>query len=160
MFNYRMADLEDTDILAHLRVLMLSDGIDLTEEYKDRLLSNTKQYMKNGFMDKSYEVLVAEFNGEIIAMSGLTFYILPPNEWCPGGKTAYIGGIYTMPVFRRQGIASELLSRSVEEAKRLGCERIQLHTTDMGRPIYEKYGFEDSLSSMAYFPFGKAGITQ
>lgn len=49
-----------------------------------------------------------------------------------------------------------LLSLTVEEAKKAGCERVQLHTTDMGKLLYEKYGFEYSVSAMVYFPFGKA----
>ncbi len=158
MFNYRKADSDDIDILTQMRVLMICDGTNLTEEYKERLRNNTKQYMMSGFKDKSVAAWVAELNGEIIAMSVLTLYVLPPNDWCPDGKTAYIGNLYTLPDFRRQGIATKLFSLTVEEAKRIGCERIQLHATDMGRPIYEKYGFEDSMASMAYYPFGIGDI--
>jgi ribosomal protein S18 acetylase RimI-like enzyme len=68
-------------------------------------------------------------------------------------KTAYIGSIYTKPNYRRQGIAAKLLDITVEEAKKSECERLQLHTTDMGNPIYENCGFEYSASSMAYYPF-------
>ncbi|QHQ61890.1 GNAT family N-acetyltransferase [Anaerocolumna sedimenticola] len=157
MICYRIADMDDIDMLTGLRLSMLNADGDLTAENIEKLGINTKQYMINGYKEKSYMVLVAEINREIIAMSGVTFYTLPPNDWCPNGKTAYIGNIYTLPEYRRNGIASKLLSLTVDEAKKTGCERIQLHGTDMGRPIYEKYGFEDSITSMAYYPFGKTG---
>ncbi len=157
MIHYRKADREDIHILARMRVSMLCEETALTEEYKEELRNNSKQYMIRGLKDSSFMALVAESDGKIVAMSGLTLYILPPNDWCPNGKTAYIGNLFTLPDYRRQGIAAKLFSLMVEEAKNLGCERIQLHATDRGRPIYEKYGFEDSPDSMAYYPFGKKG---
>lgn len=155
MLHYRKAAPEDIDTLTGLRVLMLSESTGLTESYREILAENTRQYLTEGLKSRTYAAFVAVKNDRIVAMSGLTFYTLPPNEWCPGGKTAYIGGLYTLLEYRRQGIAARLLSLTVEEAKKTGCERVQLHTTDMGRPMYEKYGFEYSPSSMAYFPFGK-----
>ena len=97
---------------------------------------------------------LAEQTGEAAGMGGAAVFLLPPNDWCPGGKTAYIGCMYTAPVFRRQGVASRLLEFLLAELKEQGCGHIMLHATDMGRPLYEKFGFEVSPSSMALYPFG------
>ena len=75
-------------------------------------------------------------------MGGISFFNLPPNDWCPDGKTAYIGNMFTLTDYRKQGIATKILSLLVEEAETLGCERILLNPTDMGKPVYGKYGFE------------------
>jgi GNAT superfamily N-acetyltransferase len=158
MISYRNANIDDIDILTQMRVSMLCDGTDYADEFKEKLQNNTKQYMINGFRDKNFFAWVADLNGEIIAMSGLTLYVLPPNDWCPSGKSAYIGNMYTLPDFRGQGIGSKLLILAMEAAKEMGSERILLNATDMGRPIYEKYGFENSTTAMAHYPFGICNI--
>ena len=48
--------------------------------------------------------------------------------------------IYTKPKYRRQGIAYKTLDLLVKAAKSRGITAISLEATDMGRPLYEKYG--------------------
>jgi GNAT superfamily N-acetyltransferase len=152
MIEYRKATLLDVPALTQLRVAMLCDGADYDNAFREKLHDNTLQYIRHGFTDKTYVAWVAADNGAIVAMGGISYYLLPPNDWCPEGKTAHIGSMYTLPGFRRQGIASRILCLLVEEAKRNGCERIQLNASEMGRPIYEDYGFEISEGAMAYYP--------
>lgn len=152
MLAYRKATLSDVRDLAELRVAMLCDGTDQTDGFRQTLRNNTERYITMGLSGGSYVTWVAEDGGLIIAMVGVTFFSLPPNDWCPDGKTAYIGNMYTLPEYRWRGIATRLLELIVGEATKGGCERILLHTTEMGRPIYEKFGFSDSESAMAYYP--------
>lgn len=49
--------------------------------------------------------------------------------------------MYTAPEYRRQGIAFHTLDLLVKAAKERGISQIALEATDMGRPLYEKYGF-------------------
>ena len=49
--------------------------------------------------------------------------------------------MYTDPEYRRQGIAYKTLDLLVQDAKARGVDHITLEATDMGRPLYEKYGF-------------------
>lgn len=152
--EYRKADMSDIDALAQMRVAMLCEDMARSEDFKTLISDGTKRYMSNGFSDGSFISWVAEQNGNIIAMCGVTVFPLLPNDWCPDGKTAYIGGMYTVPAFRRQGAARRLLELIVDEAKRRGCERILLHSSDMGKRLYEAYGFKISESTMALYPFG------
>lgn len=59
----------------------------------------------------------------------------------PTGKKAYIMNMYTVPEYRRQGIAIHTLDLLVNDAREQGVSQIALEATDMGRPLYEKYGF-------------------
>ena len=43
--------------------------------------------------------------------------------------------------YRRQGIAINTLDLLVKDAKEQGVLQIALEATDMGRPLYERYGF-------------------
>lgn len=52
-----------------------------------------------------------------------------------------IMNMYTNPEYRRKGIAYQTLDMLVKDAKRKGISAISLEATDMGRPLYQKYGF-------------------
>ena len=49
--------------------------------------------------------------------------------------------MYTHPEYRRRGIATKMLDILVKEICERGITAISLEATDMGRPLYEKYGF-------------------
>lgn len=154
MIEYRKAIAADIDVLAQMRVAMLCEGTDYNDEFRLKLYDNTKSYITKGFNDNSFITWVATDNREIIATGGMTFYILPPNDWCPVGKTAYIGNMYTRPGYRKNGIAAKLLALLIDEAKENRCERVLLDATDAGKRLYEKHGFVNSKTAMAYYPFG------
>lgn len=71
-----------------------------------------------------------------------------PTYHNPSGKKAYIMNMYTDIKYRRNGIALKLLDMLVEAAKNKGITAISLEATDMGRPLYEKYGFTKMNSEM------------
>ena len=50
--------------------------------------------------------------------------------------------MYTRPEHRRKGIAYKTLDILVRASKDRGITVISLEATDMGRGLYEKYGFE------------------
>jgi GNAT superfamily N-acetyltransferase len=107
--------------------------------------------MIDSLADGSFVSWIAIENGEIVATSGVSFYTLPPNKNSPNGKVAYISNMFTYPKYRKQGIASKLFDLTVNEAKENKCVKILLNATDMGRPIYEKYGFKDTKNDMVFY---------
>ena len=58
--------------------------------------------------------------------------------------------MYTDPEYRRKGIAYKTLDMLVQDSKTRGITSISLEATDMGRPLYEKYGFALLNSEMKY----------
>ena len=82
------------------------------------------------------------FDGESFAgAGGVSYYRVMPTYHNPSGEKAYIMNMYTAPAYRRKGIAYKTLSLLVEDAKKKGITAISLEATDMGRPLYEKFGF-------------------
>lgn len=152
--RYRHAAPEDIATLAALRLQMLSESGQLAEGLSERIASNTRDFLRKGMASGECVCHVAEQAGEIVGMCCLNFFSLPPNDWCPDGKSAYLGNMYTLPPHRGCGVASRLLDMALEEARARGCERVLLHATDMGRPLYESKGFTSSPTAMAFYPPG------
>jgi ribosomal protein S18 acetylase RimI-like enzyme len=80
-------------------------------------------------------------NEVFIGAGGVSFYQVMPTFHNPSGRKAYIMNMYTSPEYRRQGIAVHTLDLLVKDAKKIGVSQIGLEATDMGQPLYEKYGF-------------------
>ena len=152
MIEYRKANINDLDVLIKLRIMFLREAGHIErEEDQKALFENNNLFFRNGLSDGSFVAFVALHDGEIIATSGLSLLVLPPNKKCPNGKAAYIGNMYTRERYRKRGIASALFSMTVQEAKRLGHTKILLNASDMGRPLYEKFGFRTDPNDMVYY---------
>ena len=95
------------------------------KEYRDASLPAAALYEKLGFSTVKHECYPVE-NGVILAYEV---------------KKAYIMNMYTAPEYRRQRIALHTLDLLVKDAKEQGAFQIALEATDMGRPLYERYGF-------------------
>lgn len=151
---FRKALIKDVPCLSQLRVEMLNEENVYTPTFNEVLLNNTREFIVNEIEKKSIFIIVAEEENEIISMGWITYFILPPNDWCPSGKTAYVGNVYTVPRYRKRGIAKEIITRLVDNAKERSCERILLNTSELGENLYKKVGFEFSTTAMAFYPFG------
>jgi len=76
-----------------------------------------------------------------VGAGGISFYRVMPTFHNPTGEKAYIMNMYTLPEYRRQGIASKTLDLLVAEAKKRNIKMISLEATEQGKPLYDKYGF-------------------
>lgn len=65
------------------------------------------------------------------------------NQWncVADGRHAIILNVFTEPDWRHQGIAVLLLERIIEWARAERLDRLVLHASEAGRPLYESLGF-------------------
>jgi len=139
--EFRKANINDVDELVTLRKRQLLDEGAIEEQNID---SELKDYFSRNIANGSFISWLAIENNEIIATSGLCFFEQPPFFQNPSGKVAYITNMYTKNEFRRKGIASKLLEKTINEARLLSCKLFRLHASSEGRNLYLKYGFVDS----------------
>lgn len=152
MIEYRKAILEDIDMLAKIRGIFLLEVNGLnSEEKRLEIEEANRRYFNDALSNGDFIAWLALDENKIVATSGLSFSLVPPSLICPEGKVAYIMNMYTSPQYRGKGIASELFKRIIDEAKNCGYKKITLNATDMGRPIYEKFGFKDAIGEMVYY---------
>ena len=141
-YEYKKATIEDINELVRTRIIVLravnklSDDVDMSVVEKE-----SYEYYKRALETGEHITYLVYDNGTFIGAGGVSFYQVMPTYHNPTGKKAYIMNMYTAPEYRRQRIALHTLDLLVKDAKEQGVLQISLEATDMGRPLYEKYGF-------------------
>lgn len=141
-FEYKRATMEDMKELARTRIIVLRAANKLSDDVDMSLVEQeTYAYYKRALETGEHIAYLVYDNGTLIGAGGVSFYQVMPTYHNPTGKKAYIMNMYTAPEYRRQGIAFCTLDLLVKVVKEQGVSQIALEATDMGRPLYEKYGF-------------------
>ncbi len=140
--TYKKATLDDLELLVKTRIMVLraanklSDIVDMSE-----VEVQSRTYYQKALKDDTHVAYLVCDDEKVVGAGGVSFFGVMPTFHNPTGKKAYIMNMYTNPEYRRQGIAYRTLDQLVKEAKSRGISAISLEATDMGRPLYEKYGF-------------------
>ena len=148
--EFRKAGPEELEAIYQQRLefvrSMRNHEVIISEDY----LKNTYEFMKEHMADDTLVAWVAEDNGVIISIAMVYYYQVVPMLSNPTGKTGYIVNVHTSPEYRRQGLATQLLHHIIEDAKDRKVGRLYLTATEMGKPVYEKLGFEARTNDMVY----------
>lgn len=135
------------DIFIDIRINQLreegaKEDIDLVPALKD--------YYNRYMADGTFVSWLAFDGNKIIGTSGMSYVEKPPYFGCPSGKIGLLSSMFTNPDYRRKGIAKELLSRVVKDAKDYGCGAVQITASDMGVKLYADFGFVHNGNFMQY----------
>lgn len=107
-------------------------------------------YYNRHMADGTFVSWIAMDGNTIIGTSGMSFVEKPPYFGCPNGRIGILSSMFTSSQYRRKGIAKELLSRVVQEAKEYGCGVVQITASDMGVLLYTDFGFKKNGNFMQY----------
>ncbi|NSL89167.1 GNAT family N-acetyltransferase [Chitinophaga solisilvae] len=153
MITYRKAELRDIPAVTHLRLQFLKEVYPLADTSRDEtLLEQLRLYMLQHLPEGNFVNWLAESKQEIIGTAGIVFYQQPPLYHNLSGKVGYILNVYTLPAFRRQGIARILMEKIMEEARLRQTGKLSLHASPDGRTLYEELGFIAGDNEMTYQP--------
>ena len=139
---YKIASIEDLKVLVKTRIEVLraanklDDSVDMSE-----VEAESRTYYGKALVDGSHTAILVFDGDKFAGAGGVSYYTVMPTYHNPSGRKAYIMNMYTKPEYRRRGIAFKTLDLLVSDAKNKGIAAISLEATDMGRPLYEKYGF-------------------
>lgn len=145
--EYRRLTENELEIFIEMRIHQLreegaQEDIDLKPALKD--------YYNRHMADGTFVSWLAMDKNKIIGTSGMSFVEKPPYFSCPSGKLGLLSSMFVSKEYRRHGIARELLSRVVNEAKEYGCGTVQITASDMGVLLYADFGFEKNGNFMQY----------
>lgn len=147
MVEYRRMTPEDVGDFIETRIRQLreegaTEDVDLRPALRD--------YYRRHMADGSFVAWLAVDGGRIVATGGLSVVEKPPYFGCPTGRIGLLSSMFTEPEYRRRGIARQVLSRIVEEARGRGCGAVQVTASDMGALLYGDFGFARNGNFMQY----------
>lgn len=139
---YKKATMDDIDILTKSRIEVLRAANKLAEDVDMSEVEKwSYDYYKKALLDGTHTAYLVFDDDRFIGAGGVSYFRVMPTYHNPSGNKAYIMNMYTNPDYRRLGIATKTLELLVADAKEKGVQAISLEATDMGRPLYEKFGF-------------------
>lgn len=147
MAEIRRATAGDVEELVRFRCAFLNEvnGCDQPPEgFEDGL----RAYLRAAVADGSFAAWAAWEGGRVVAAGCVCYTRIVPGYSNPTGEIAYIQNMYTLPEYRRLGLASAIFARLIDEAKERGVRRVSLHATVEGRKVYEKFGFQPKADEM------------
>jgi GNAT superfamily N-acetyltransferase len=142
--SLRRASENDIDTLIDYRIVFLKETYgDPSHELESGLKISLKKYFNNALKEGAYIAWIADYNNKPIGFSGMVIREQPGNFEIPNGKTGYILNIFTLKEYRKNGIASMLMEKLIEEGRKLNLDRVELRATKDGEPVYRKIGFTE-----------------
>lgn len=145
--KYRKLLKKDLDTFIEMRINQLrEEGAKEDMDLKPAL----QDYYNRHLADGTFVSWLAVDGEKIVGISGMSFVEKPPYFRCPSGKMGLLSSMFTSEEYRRQGIAKELLSKVVNEAREYGCGTVQITASDMGVFLYRDFGFVENGNFMQY----------
>lgn len=138
---------KDLDAFIEMRINQLrEEGAKEDMDLKPAL----QDYYNRHLADGTFVSWLAVDGEKIVGTSGMSFVEKPPYFGCSSGKMGLLSSMFTSKEYRRQGIAKELLSKVVNEAREYGCGTVQITASDMGVLLYRDFGFVENGNFMQY----------
>lgn len=133
-------DMLDLLVNTRIEVLRAANRLDPSADMAE-VEETSRAYYMEALADGSHTGYLAFDGPDFIGAGGVSYYRVMPTCHSHTGWKAYIMNMYVREGYRRRGIATRLLDLLVCDARSRGITCITLEATDMGRPLYEKYGF-------------------
>jgi GNAT superfamily N-acetyltransferase len=154
----RTAESTDATLISAHRRAMFAEIQTLDESLlsalERRSVSWTERMMREG---KYYGWIATDVDRPMrpVASAGLLILDWPPHPFDPEGELrGYLLNVYVEPEYRKRGLAHQLVERCMAEARRRGIRVVALHSSQAGRPIYERFGFHATNEMMYAEPAG------
>jgi GNAT superfamily N-acetyltransferase len=145
--SYRKATANDLEALARLRYAMQAERQPERASEPGQWDTYLAAY-HDAFADQiargGFDAWLAEDGSLAVSCVVLLWWRTPPVFDQLVRRRGMVSSVYTLPEYRRQGIARELMRMLITQAKKLQIRRLVLWASEMGRPLYEDIGFEPS----------------
>lgn len=143
---FRKATPKDIPELIKFKIFLLDElNENINKDNLEKLKIELEKFFTEYIETDKFISWLVEYDGEIIATSGLILWRVPPRYDCLHGRYGYISNMYTVPKARKKGISTELIKRLIEEAKILNIDILNLHATKDGIQMYRRFGFTDPI---------------
>ncbi|MFB8789889.1 MAG: GNAT family N-acetyltransferase [Potamolinea sp.] len=144
--NIREASVQEDSLIAEHFYHLWRDNDVPCDSIRSDWLEITIEFINRARKDLHYKAFVAEISGIVVGSASCQLFTgLYPNVLEDHyRKYGYIWGVYVESLHRNQGIGKKLILAMVDYLKSIGCTRVLLHATPLGKPVYKHLGFSDS----------------
>jgi GNAT superfamily N-acetyltransferase len=130
-----------------------------TDELASKLLSESTSALAVALADGSYVGWLTLDKDQVVAGAGVHIKPQLPRITHDGTRVAtspvpLAVNVYTEAHWRRRGIAQVLMNTVLHWSTTQGFDRVVLHASDAGRPLYVSLGFV-ATNEMRWWPAGE-----
>lgn len=149
-FDIRNAVVADAPVIARHRAGMFGDMGQLPPALYAELVDLTIAYLAQAIPSGEYVGWLASEHGspDVVAGAGVQLRRILPRPIVTSGETrialareAIVLNVFTEPAWRRKGVARQLMDHVLEWAATAQIDRLVLHASEEGQPLYERLGF-------------------
>ena len=144
---YRLAEIEDIDQIAELRILQQKELF--KKNYKidgEKFYNNTKIFLL-GNLNKNIYFFVKDLDNKLVSMCGIQLVKYMPLHNEELVERGYVCSVYTREEYRKMGIQTHLLREVIKFSKDKNIGILELKTSNPEAvKVYHKVGFKDNNS--------------
>ncbi|MCW6159340.1 MAG: GNAT family N-acetyltransferase [Thermoplasmatales archaeon] len=137
--------LDDLDLLVDHRLLMwkeihpdMADRVEQSREF-------TSKWIRSKVSEGSLiSLIVKNSEGRVVGSGCILIKEDQPRPGSSQMKYPYLLSMYTLPEYRKMGVASSIVKEAIKWSRDKGFDRISLHASDQGKSVYEKLGFQQT----------------
>jgi GNAT superfamily N-acetyltransferase len=145
----RSATQADAALITAHRRAMFASMPNPQDAILDPMSRAFEPWVKARIAEGKYLGWIVEEDGRVAGSAGLLIVDWPPHPFHPeSSQRAYLLNVFVEPEFRKRGLAHELIGKCLAEAQKRGIRVVTLHSSDAGRPVYEKFGFHATSEMM------------
>jgi GNAT superfamily N-acetyltransferase len=151
-FQIRLATTADVELISWHRAHMFQDMGELPPDLIEMFRIRSRDALQQMFERENYVGWLASPEnepGRIVGGAGVQLRDVPPHPQANAndkidivsGRQAIIQNVYTEPGWRRRGLATLLIERTIDWTREKGIDSVVLHASEEGRSLYERLGF-------------------
>jgi GNAT superfamily N-acetyltransferase len=142
-FRIRRASVADLPLLAQHRSAMFEEYGPMTPEEREVASEAYPGWARRMIKKGLFHGYIVHDGGGNVAASGCVWLReTQPSRGVGASLIPYLMSVYTVPAFRRNGLASLVVTEAMEWAKSRGYPRMTLHASPIGRRVYARLGWK------------------
>jgi len=147
----KRAGIADLEELMRWREIVLREVFSIpTGEDMTGLLTANRAYYQTALEQEEHIACFACAAEKPVGCGGICLHREMPSPDNPTGQCGYLMNIFTLSAMRQHGVGRAIVQWLVQEAKRRGCGKIYLESTEQAYPLYRELGFHDMRGYLKY----------
>lgn len=148
-YKIKQATIADLDTIVQHRYRMFTEMGNGDPDLLKRAAPLYVEWLRPRLLDHRYQGwLMMDSRDEVVAGVGLWLMDWPTGVVDVALHRGYVFNVWTDPAHRRIGLSRRLMQALLDACKAQGINRVGLHASAAGQPLYEALGFTPSNEMM------------